>query len=184
MHEIRLALAGTIQLARGDAGGLTWFDASIDGFWRSFRAALICYPMFLLLLSLRLTAEQLASSSIAGITAVETIGYAIAWTAFPLLVLPLTRLLVRENRFLLFMVAYNWSQVPQTVLFAIVAIFAAFLPTAAGQAIEIGAAIAVLLYEWFIARVALLLPGIPATLFVLIDILLGTVVSQVTQSLY
>lgn len=184
MHEIRLALAGTMQLARGDAGGLTWFEASIEGFWRSFRAALICYPMYLLLLSFRVTQAQLGASSVPRIVAVETIGYAIAWLAFPLLVLPLARLLDRESRFLLFMVAYNWSQVPQTVLFVIVAIVAAIVPSGLAQTIEIAAAIAVVVYEWFIARVALLVPPAPATLVVLIDILLGTVVNRVTLGLY
>jgi hypothetical protein len=184
VHEIRLALAGTMQLARGDAGGLSWFDASIEGFWRSFRAALISYPMFLVLLTFRVTAAQLEHSSIARIAVVETIGYTIAWAAFPLLVLPLTRVLDRENRFLLFMVAYNWSQVLQTALFVIVAILAAVLPTGLGQGIELAAAVAVLVYEWFIARVALVIPGVAATLVVLIDMLLGTVLNRVTEGLY
>ena len=184
MQEIRLALAGTMQLARGDTGGLSWFDASIEGFWRSFRAGLICYPMFLVLLSFRVTAAQLEHSSIARIVAVETIGYTIAWTAFPLLVMPLTRVLGRENRFLLFMLAYNWSQVPQTALFVVVAMLAAVLPTGLGQGIELAAAIAVLVYEWFIARVALVVPGVAATLIVLVDMLLGTVLSRVTEGLY
>lgn len=184
MHEFRLALAGAMQLARGDAGGLVWFDCSIDGFWRSFRAALICYPMFLVLLSFRVTEAQLAASSAPRIVTVETIGFAIAWVAFPLLVLPLARLFDRENRFLLFMVAYNWSQVPQTVLFVLVAIVAALLPSGLAQTIEIAAAVAVLVYEWFIARVALLVPPAPATLVVLIDILLGTVLNRVTLTLY
>lgn len=58
------------------------------------------------------------------------------------------------------------------------------VPTGLGQGIELAAAMAVLVYEWFIARTALLLPGVTATLLVLIDILLGTAVSRVTDSLY
>jgi len=173
-----------MQLARGDAGGLTWFDASIEGFWRSFRAALICYPLYLVLLSFRLTVAQLQASSLGRIVAVETIGYAIAWVAFPLLILPLVRLLDRENRFLLFMVAYNWSQVPQTMLFVLLAILGAVLPQEAAQLGQIGGAIAVLVYEWFIARAALLVPGAPAALIVLLDVLLGSVLTRVTESLY
>ena len=45
-------------------------------------------------------------------------------------------------------------------------------------------AIAVLVYEWFIARVALLVPPAPATLVILIDILLGTALNRVTAALY
>src|SRR5438067_6056815 len=133
--ETQLAIGGALKLARGDARGLGFFDISVDGFWRSFRAALICYPMYLVLLSFRVTEAQLAASSVPRIIAVETIAFAIAWVAFPLLILPLARLLGRENRFLLFMVAYNWSQVLQTVLFVIVAIVAALLPTGLAQTI-------------------------------------------------
>lgn len=184
LYEIRLALAGAMQLGRGDAGGLAWFDASVSGFWRSFRAALICYPLYLVLLGLRVTAAQVESSSLERIVALETIGYTIAWVAFPLLVLPLTRALDRENRFLLFMVAYNWCQVPQMMLFVLIAIAGAVIPEGVAQAGEIGGAIAVLVYEWFIARVALVVPGPPATLVVLLDVLLGSVVSRVTEGFY
>ena len=184
LYEIRLALAGAMQLARGDAGGLVWFDASIDGFWRSFRAALVCYPLYLVLLSFRLTVAQVQASSLARIVAVETIGYAIAWVAFPLLILPLIRLLDRENRFLLFMVAYNWSQVPQTMVFVLLAILGSVVPHGLAQSIQVAGAIAVLVYEWFIARSALQVPGPPAVLIVMLDVLLGSVLNRVTETLY
>ena len=53
--EVRLALIGALQLARGDRGGLSCFDRSLDGFWRSFRAAFISYPLYLILLAMRVT---------------------------------------------------------------------------------------------------------------------------------
>src|ERR1700719_1853975 len=106
--ETQLAIGGALKLARGDARGLGFFDASLDGFWRSFRAAAICYPLYLILLAFRVTADKWAASGVASIIAVESIAYVISWTAFPLLMLPLCRALGRENRFLAFMVAYNW----------------------------------------------------------------------------
>src|SRR5690348_16709460 len=42
---------------------------------------------------------------------VETIGYVIAWSAFPLIMLGVTRWIDRARRFVDFMVPYNWSQV-------------------------------------------------------------------------
>ena len=184
LYEIRLALAGAMQLARGDAGGLVWFDTSLDGFWRSFRAALVCYPMFLLLLILRLTAGQVAASSVERIFAVETIGYVIGWVAYPLVILPLSRALDREERFLVFLVAYNWSQVPQTTLFVLVAVAGAVLPQSVAEAAAVAATIAVVVYEWFIARVGLDVPGPAAALVVLVDLLLGTVVARIAEGLY
>ena len=83
--EVQLAVGGALRLACGDRRGLGFFDASIDGFWRSFRAALICYPLYLLLLAFRIAAAQWETSGVAPILAVETIAYVISWTALPLL---------------------------------------------------------------------------------------------------
>ena len=87
--EVQLAVGGALRLARGDRRGLGFFDTSIDGFWRSFRAAAICYPLYLLLLSFRVAAAQWEASGIATILVIETISYVISWVAFPLLMLPL-----------------------------------------------------------------------------------------------
>jgi hypothetical protein len=110
----------------------------------------------------------------------------ISWVAFPLLMLPLARWLDRENRFLAFMVAYNWSQIPQTVLFVSVGLdgAAGLLPPSAARLAGLVAIGAVFVYEWYIARVALAVTGIQATLVVIVDLLLGTVLSRVADSLY
>ena len=118
--EVQTAVGGALRLAVGDRSGLKFFDASIDGFWRSFRAGLICYPLYLLLVSFRVTAAQWEMSGFAPVLFVETIAYVISWVAYPLLILPVSRQLGREDRFLSFMVAYNWSQILQTGLFVLV----------------------------------------------------------------
>jgi hypothetical protein len=184
--EVQLAVGGALRLAVGDRRGLGFFDASIDGFWRSFRAALICYPLYLLLLGFRVRSSQWAASGITPILLVESIAYVISWVAFPLVILPLTRWLGREDRFLVFMVAYNWSQIPQTGLFALVGVDGAtgLLTPSATHFAQLVAAIAVLVYEWYIARVALAVSGAQATVVVIIDLVLGTALGRVAEALY
>jgi hypothetical protein len=184
--EVQLAVGGALRLARGDPRGLGFFDTSIDGFWRSFRAAVICYPFFLILLGFRVSTARWQAAGLMPIVIVETIGYVISWVAFPLLMLPLSRWLGREERFLPFMVAYNWSQVPQTALFVILAAGAAsgLLPHAMEQLADFAAAVAVLLYEWYIARVALAVSSSQAVPVVLLDLVLGSVLSRITEALY
>src|ERR1051326_2695758 len=109
--EVQLAVGGALRLAVGDRRGLSLFDISIDGFWRSFRAGVICYPLYLLLLSLRVSGPLWEKSGVATILIVETIAYVISWVLFPLVILPLLRQLGRGDRFLAFMVAYIWSQI-------------------------------------------------------------------------
>src|SRR5690349_12763033 len=184
--EVRLALMGALRLARGDRGGLAYFDRSADGFWRSFRAAVISYPLYLVLLSMRVTVGEWERSGALLIITVETIAYVIAWTAFPLLMLGVTRRIGRSHRFFDFMVPYNWSQLPQSALFVLVGLEteSGVIGTQPAQAIEIVAAIAVLVYEWFIARVALETTVSAAAVTVLVDLVLGVVINQVASSLY
>jgi hypothetical protein len=84
------------------------------------------------------------------------------------------------------MVPYNWCQVPQSALFVLVGLESAsgVLGTQASEAIDIVAAIATLVYEWFIARVALDTTGLVAAFVVLLDLVLGVLISRVTGGLY
>jgi hypothetical protein len=100
--------------------------------------------------------------------------------------LNVVRWIGRAPRFFDFMVPYNWCQVPQSALFVLVGLESAsgVLGTQASEAIDIVAAIATLVYEWFIARVALDTTGFVAVFVVLLDLVLGVLVSRVTGTLY
>jgi hypothetical protein len=184
--EVRRAFVGALRLAKGDRGGLSCFDRSLDGFWRSFRAAIIAYPLYLVLLTMRVSTAEWERSGGLLIVTVETIAYVIAWAAFPLIMLTVTRWIDRSHRLFDFMVPYNWSQVPQTALFLLVGLEAesGVLTGPAAQAIEVAAAIAVLVYEWFIARVALDTTASAAAFVVFVDLVLGALISHVASSLY
>jgi hypothetical protein len=184
--EARRAITGTLRLARGDSGGLSWFDRSLDGFWRSFRAGVICYPLYLILVAMRVTEREWHASGGWRIVIVETIGYVVAWVAFPLLMLTVTQWIGRAHRFFDFMVVYNWCQVPQSALFVLVGLESqsGILGTQGSEAIDVFAAIATLVYEWYIARVALDTTGPVAALVVLVDLVLGAFISRVVGTLY
>jgi hypothetical protein len=185
-HEVSTALHGAWQLARLDRGGMAYFDRSEAGFWKSFTAALLVFPAFLILLDLRVENTEWAASGVVRILVVETIGYVIAWTAFPLIMLPVTRFLGRESHWLEFMVAYNWSQVLQYALFLLATLLAesGAFPASLATGIASAATVAVLLYEWFVARVSLDTGGAGATMIVLIDLVLGVLISRVTDALH
>jgi hypothetical protein len=184
--EARLALIGLWRLARGDHGGLDCFDRSLDGFWRSFRAAIPCYPLYLMLLLMRVAAADWQNAGALRILTAETIGYVISWVAFPLAMLSLARRIGRSDRFFDFMVAYNWYQLPQSVLFVLVGLVSAGAPagSAAAQLVAIIAAAAVLGFEWYLARVAFDTTRAAAALVVLVDLVLGALIDWASASLY
>ena len=184
--EVRWALVGCLRLARGDRGGLACFDRSLDGFWRSFTAAFLGYPLFLLLLMMRVSLADWSATGGVQIILVETIGYVISWVAFPLVMLRVLRWIGREQRFFDFMVPYNWCQLPQSVLAVVVGLQAesGLVGDALSQTLVITAVVAVFLYEWYIARVALETSAAAATMIVLIDFVLGEFVTRAARGLY
>jgi hypothetical protein len=184
-QEAQLAFAGAWRFARADRGALGCFDRSRDGFWRSFRAAVVAYPFYLMLVGMHAAPGEWALSGTVRIVTVETIGYVISWVGFPLLMLPVTRALGREPRFFDFMVPYNWCQVPLSAAFALAALpVASGLPGPAGQVLEFVVAYGGLVYEWYIARVALDTSGLGAALVVLVDLVLALVVGNAATSLH
>lgn len=183
LRDLTYGMYGAWRLARLDPAAMAWFDRSIGGVWRSFWAAALCYPGFLLLVVLRL-APGSSASGIGRILLVESIGYVISWALFPLIILPFCRWIERDEQALDFIIAYNWAQVLQTALTIASVLAALLLPPAAALLLSLVVLTAQLLYEWFIARTALEAGGVVATVIVLIDVVLSEAVSQVTQSLY
>ena len=182
--EICQALYGAWRFARLDRQALHYFDLSHRGVWRSFWAAPICYPGFLLLLWLRLDDATLAQSSLGHIFLVETIGYVIGWCAFPLAALAFCRWLGRENEGFAFITVYNWSQVLQTVFFLLLAAIGVALPAAVGTNLDLLGYVLMLAYEWFIALVVVGAGGGAAIAIVIIDVVLGTFIVLTAGSLY
>ncbi len=185
LREVSSGLYGAWRLLWRDPTAMAWFDRSLAGAIRSFWAAAICYPGFVILLLTRLSQSELHSSAVFPILLVESIGYVIGWCAYPLAALPFCRWLVPEERALGFIIAYNWSQVLQTGVLLPVALFGALdlVPPYIIAYADFVAYLAILVYEWFIARIALDAGRLPATALVLLDIVIGAALSQVTQVL-
>jgi hypothetical protein len=184
LRAVSHGMYGAWRLARLDPAAMAWFEPGVAGVWRSFWAAAICYPAFLLLISWRVEPAQWASAGGWRILLVESIGYVVGWTAFPLVILPFCRWLERDEQSLDFITAYNWSQVLQTALTVAALLAIRALPQPAAGPLYLAILMVQLGYEWFIARTALEAGGVAAAVVVLIDLVLGEAVNQITQSLY
>ena len=168
------ALYGAYRLARFDAGGMRYFDVSIDGFWRSFFAAVLIAPFYLVYQGLRFLAETPGADGFR-YTCVEAITYVIAWVLFPLVMVSLAKFLDREQRYLGYIVAYNWAAVLQNALIMPLGMVAMIGGPEVGAADFFGlvAFVAVIAYTWFITRTALDIDGGTAASIVLLDLVLG-----------
>lgn len=178
-------LAGAWRLARLDESAVQIFDNSIEGFWKSFQAAIIAAPLFALLIFLRSAEHPLSADPLRALF-IEAIGYVVGWTAYPLAAWYLANALGKGQRYTTYIVAYNWANVLQV---------AAFVPVAALAASELApdhlVVLAALLmtglviyYQFFIVRAALGVEPLSALGFVAIDLVLGLLIDAVETSLH
>jgi hypothetical protein len=182
LSEVTRGIYGAWRLALGQRDGLAWFDASPTGALRSFFAALIAFPIATILLAFDLARFEVAASA-PQIALVYTLAYALDWAAFPLVVHGLGPSLGYEAHFLRYIPALNWSRVMEL---AVLLPGGIILGTGiSGPLLIIPALLfaAVVLYHWYVAKVALDISNGKAASLVAINIFIGVMISLWAQNL-
>ena len=174
-EEVRRALTGAVLLLRGQPAGMGCFDLSVEGFWKSFAAALLVAPGYAFLLI-----EQYATTGLPAdlftVALVEIVAYAVGCVAFPIAAIFLTQLLGLGGRYVPLIVAGNWSSLPQ-VGFLLAALLVSLAVPSARPMVFLAATLAAVAYQWFVARTALQTSGLVAFGLVVVDVLLSIGIS-------
>lgn len=166
--EVVRAVYGAYRLAHFDASGLQWFNATVEGFWRSFLAAVIAAPASALLIlidwSLAAEAGETMAHGASHAALVEGLIYVIAWTAFPLAMHAVCEVAGWRERYIAYIVALNWANLFETaILLPIVAATAGgLLPAGLAIFVQIVVYGYIIAYEIFIARRSLQIGLLPA----------------------
>jgi hypothetical protein len=181
------SLYGAWRLARFDASGMNHLDFTESGFWRSFQAAVIGLPLFLILSvlekSLRVMAGQIISPGqpidLNNYFLLQLLDYAAIWPAFALAMIPVCRLLKVDEHYAALIISYNWSRVlamavliPPYLLLA----WTGFGNLLAGL-LTVIAAFFVLAYQWFAVKTAIGGAGLPAGIIIIVNFILTVIVS-------
>ncbi|MCP4329899.1 MAG: hypothetical protein GY791_15845 [Alphaproteobacteria bacterium] len=182
--ELAQAIQGTWRLARLDPGGMALFDISVEGFWRSFWAAALVAPAYLLLAAMAYDEQQLTTGLLRFYT-VEAIGYVIGWTAFPVAMFYFAELIDRSEDFVGYIVAYNWSHILQTAVFLPVALLTPNDPAAPSgwSFLMVIATVVILAYVGHIAKTALRISGTMAAGVVILDLALSLFITGIKDAL-
>jgi hypothetical protein len=177
-RDVLTALYGAFRLARFDPSGLDFFEQTETGFWRSFFAAVLVAPFYLILTSVRYSGLT-ETVPFVRFLAIEMIAYVIAWAAFPLLMASLTRSLDREAHYIRYIVAYNWAAVWQNALYMPVALLSvsAVLSAANVNVLGLLALGLIVIYVWFVTKTALEVSGGMAAGIVGIDFFLSILIN-------
>ena len=183
-REAGYALFGAWQLAKFDENGMHFFKNTQAAFWRSFSAAIIVLPAYAILVLLKL-ADQPVPAAPFTVFVVQSIAYVVGWVAFPLAMYYVTRFASREQWFYRYMVAYNWAVVLQVILFLTITSIAdsGLVPPGVGAMFSLAAAVAIMAYQWFIARVGLEVSAPGAIGIVFLDMVISLLLSGYTDML-
>jgi hypothetical protein len=184
-REVSYALYGTWRLARMDPSGLVFFERSPEGFWRSWWSLAFIYPAGLLMSGIH-AGPQWQEAGLLRVALVQAIGTVIGYAAFPLIALTLARFVDRSAQFFDYIVAYNWSQVPVSAAFLLVAALAGAGVLGEGGWLGLEAAVLAgwCAYHTYLALVSLRAGATPAVALVLLDLVLGVFISLAVNRLY
>jgi len=172
-REIQLNLYGVWRLLHLEEAALGWFDTSIEGYWKSFFAAILVLPAFTLMHLVRPVPmpEDAVAAGFAITLGANIVSYVYLWIAWPAMALVIANLLGRRDKYVRYVVAYNWALVWQYYVLLPVVIVAAVLGDN-GTFLLVVAEIMVLAFVWYIARTALSISGLAALGLLVCDVVL------------
>lgn len=180
--EAALGLRGALRIAGGNADGLMLMASRPDAVWRSFGAALICWPAYLAL-RLMVHADTGSELSLGLLIAIESCAFAAAWFGFALASAPIAEALGAGALWPRFLAAWNWTNVVQ-YLFVLAGEVPGWigLPRSVAMFTAIVALVGAISVEWQAARLALNLRGGQAAMVVVADIALSLLVRGVADA--
>ena len=182
--QIAKSIYGAWRLARFDAGGLKFFDNSLEEFWRSFFAAVIVAPMAIVSVVIHL-AELEASAGPVRIFFVEVVIYVLLWIIFPFIALYIADFIDKGDRYFRYIAARNWAIVLQVALLLVLALLNQMEIIGRGLVITLtmAANILILIYQWFITRAALEVSTRAAVAIVFLDLMIRIILNSTTISM-
>jgi hypothetical protein len=171
----RRSLEGAYLLARFDPDGMNRFDLTSSGFVKSFWAAALVLPFYIIFVVGSFDGTEVSTGTFA---LVRGLAYVAGWIAFPIAMIFLASLLKLSSNYVPFIVASNWAAVLQTVIFVPANIVATRTSMEGDFApfLFLVTLTVVLIYQWNVARTSLATTGLIASGLVAVDVLLGVMI--------
>lgn len=172
-EHVRAALGGAFALARGRREGMDAMPADPQASVRSFWAMALCLPVFFALRLLAWNILGTPGDPLHDMLA-ATLLFVIGWTGYAVLSHRVAAILGRAAFWPRYIVAWNWCNVAQYVLFLLAGLLGLLdLPDWLDQTLSLIALFWALWLEWYVARLALQVGALPAMLMVALDVTIG-----------
>jgi hypothetical protein len=188
-QEVTYRVYGAWLLARFDARGVQYFDDSPNAAFRSFYAAVLTAPAFIVISLLSLATSELKEDMPAFIVlVVHTLFYVLLWVVAPVIIHRICQVIDRGDAFFRYLSANNWSNIItyHLNLVMVVLILGEILPAPVVGLLIFATYGYVIAYNWFIglrcldinALTAAGLVGLQLVLHVLIESIVLDILTQ------
>ncbi|OIQ96576.1 hypothetical protein GALL_214020 [mine drainage metagenome] len=180
---LREIAAGLRGILRFDAGAFRHFAHGGRGFLLSFLAAVAVLPFQAGIVWAGRVSEQVSDP--ARYSLFQWLAYAVAWLAYPLLMVPIARHFRCQGRYYTYFAAFNWFQVVEFALMTPIILLGALqlLPPGPAFLLWLLATLWLLAYEWFLLRRGLGVDMSTATALTIINMLLTLLIYRVGELL-
>jgi hypothetical protein len=173
---------GAWRFLHFDRAAVQYIDASLDGVWKSFYAALVILPAVIVLRVLLVAAnpDTFADAQTSRIAIVFALDYVFQWVVFPLVMFYIAETMGRSRQYASFIVARNWSHTIQLMIIFPPALLVLMTNTEGPGLPEmflLVAHVATWVYGWFIARTVLDISNLAAALIVLTDLVISLLIT-------
>lgn len=178
LAELARALEGIVRLIQCDPKAFSRFDATPQGFWQSFWAAGLYLPFWILLVVGQTKGPVISSQFLVAML----IGYALGWVLYAYAIIWISDFLKRFQCYYRYMVAYNWFQLAQIIVWIPLAALARsdVLEQQELALLWIAGYLTILYYSWRIARYGLKISPQAAALVVAADFVLSLAIAGLT----
>lgn len=187
--EVVRSLAGAWRLFLDRPEAMRFFDVSLDGFWRSFAAVVLLVPAYVMtaLAEYRVILSDAVADdgfSDAAFVVGKVLALGIDWVALPVVLALVARPLGISRTYAPFIVARNWCAVLAVLPFGVIGLLFAggLFGVDVANVLFLAALIAVLRYNFLIARRALSVGTAFAVGIVVLDLLVSLSVAAFADS--
>lgn len=176
-NETVSSVLGAIRLLRRDAGGLSNFNLTEDGFWQSFFAIALVLPMSIFAAVTFRENTDVSAITLASRTSVNLV---LQWAMFTAMMFLFTRSLGLGQHYMRFITVYNWCSVVAAGCMMVPVLLHGIGMLGIHGALLVVSFIflAMLAYFWFVVRLTLETSGFVAAGVVFFDFLLNVTIER------
>jgi hypothetical protein len=171
--EIAWSLYGAYKIARLDPNASQYFNISATGFYRSFVALILALPFFLIENSIDYKKIETATAFVPFLI-ILGIALAVSWLTYLFAAGIITRLMGIFQKFTVFVIVYNWSQLALIVVWLPISIISTgFLGAELSTVASLVFIVATYVYLWRVLKITLEIPGSLAAGFAFLEFIIA-----------